>query len=99
MAMNGELLQAANYLCNMGLTFLSKLQTEMATTHVTLPPCLPVTLRLKPFLSLYLTGRAIVKASLSGDNMKKTGVLALLPTTAHQRRPRFKAPRRNHAND
>jgi hypothetical protein len=26
MAMNGELLQAANYLCNKGLTFLEKLR-------------------------------------------------------------------------
>ena len=48
MAMNGELLQAANYLCNMGLAF----QPEMPITLVTLTlPYLLVTFRLKPFLS------------------------------------------------
>jgi len=51
--MNGELLQAANYLCNKGLTLWAKnFSPGVPITLVTLTlPYLLVTLRLKPFFS------------------------------------------------
>ena len=51
--MNGELLQAANYLCNKGLTFAAKnFSPGVPITLVTLTlPDLLVTFRLKPFFS------------------------------------------------
>jgi hypothetical protein len=51
--MNGELLQAANYLCNKGLTIRAKnFRPRVPITLVTLTlPYLLVTFRLKPFFS------------------------------------------------
>jgi hypothetical protein len=51
--MNGELLQAANYLCNKGLTIPQKTCAHsVPITLVTLTlPYLLVTFRLKPFFS------------------------------------------------
>jgi hypothetical protein len=54
MGMNGELLQAANYLCNKGLTIRAKnfRAPGVPITLVTLTlPYLLVTFRLKPFFS------------------------------------------------
>jgi hypothetical protein len=50
--MNGELLQAANYLCNKGLTIRLKNPSTVPNTLVTLTLLnLLVTFRLKPFFS------------------------------------------------
>jgi len=53
MGMNGELLQAANYLCNKGLTIRAKnFRPGVPITLVTLTlPYQLVTFRLKPFFS------------------------------------------------